>query len=172
MCWTAFPLHPETPEEGRSLEELFSGRNPEDIAEAMARLKRVAHDLGLPMVERMKTYNSRLAQELGKWAETEGKGDAFHHAAFRAYFAEGLNLAKMEILLDIAADVGLDMAKARTVLEERTFSAAVDRDWERSAEMNIRAVPTFVMGRQRLVGAQSDANLARLMQQNGVKLGS
>ena len=66
--WRAFPLHPETPEEGLTLEELFAGRNI-DIPSAMARLKRVAKELDLPWGERKKTYNSRLAQELGKWAD-------------------------------------------------------------------------------------------------------
>ena len=39
--WTAFPLHPDTPEEGLTLEQLFAGRGI-DIPRAMARLKQVA----------------------------------------------------------------------------------------------------------------------------------
>jgi predicted DsbA family dithiol-disulfide isomerase len=69
--WTAFPLHPETPEEGRTLEELFVGK-PIDIEKVLAQLKKVADALGLPLGEREKTYNSRLAQELAKWAESIG----------------------------------------------------------------------------------------------------
>jgi predicted DsbA family dithiol-disulfide isomerase len=41
----------------------------------------------------MMTYNSRLAQELGKWVETRGKGDQYHDAVFQAYFVDGKNLA-------------------------------------------------------------------------------
>jgi predicted DsbA family dithiol-disulfide isomerase len=87
--WRAFPLHPETPEGGLTLEELFAGRDI-DIPSAMARLKKVARELDLPWGERKKTYNSRLAQELGKWAETKGKGDEYHDAVFRAYFVDGI----------------------------------------------------------------------------------
>ena len=58
--------------------ELFAGRSV-DIQGIVQRLKRVAKELGLPLADRTKTYNSRLAQELAKWAEAEGKGDEFHN---------------------------------------------------------------------------------------------
>ena len=67
------------------------------------------------------TYNSRRAQELGKWAETKGCGDAFHNAVFRAYFADGRNIADENILGDIAHTVGLNANEARVVIADRTF---------------------------------------------------
>ncbi len=97
--WVAFPLHPEIPEEGLTLEELFRGRNS-DMDEMMARLKRVAREEGLPLGDRRRTYNSRLAQELGKWAEEKGRGEDFHAAVFRAYFADGKNIGKQQVLAD------------------------------------------------------------------------
>ena len=63
--WVAFPLHPDTPEDGLNLEELFAGRNL-DIEQMMQNLRKVAFDMGLPWGERRKTYNSRLAQELSE----------------------------------------------------------------------------------------------------------
>ncbi len=66
-------------------------------------LRITAEELGLPFGPRNKTYNSRLAQELGLWAEDQGKGEPFHMAAFHAYFADGLNLAKMPVLLEARA---------------------------------------------------------------------
>jgi len=150
----AFPLHPETPEEGRTLEELFAGR-PFNIPEMLAHLKTVADSEGLPFGKRAKTYNSRLTQELAKWAEEQGKGDVFHQAAFRAYFADGKNIAKMENLLDIAASVSLDPNEARRIIEEKTYREAVDTDWQNAHRLGIRAAPTFLLGNRRLVGAQS-----------------
>jgi len=151
--WLAFPLHPETPEEGQTLEELFAGRSF-NIAEALAHMKTVADAEGLPFGKRAKTYNSRRAQELAKWAEEQGRGNAFHLAAFRAYFADGKNIAKMENLLDIAVSVSLDPNEARRVIEERTYRDAVDTDWQRARELGITAAPTFLFGNRRLVGAQ------------------
>jgi predicted DsbA family dithiol-disulfide isomerase len=151
--WRAFPLHPETPPEGRSLEELFAGR-PVDIPAMNKHMKIVAAAEGLPLGDRTKTYNSRLAQEMAKWAEIKGQGDEFHLAAFRAYFADGKNIAETDNLLEMATSVGLDPDEARNIIEERTYSSAVDEDWQLARHLGIRAVPTFLWGDQRLVGAQ------------------
>jgi len=160
--WRAFPLHPETPEDGLTLEELFAGRDI-DIPAVLTRLKKVAGELGLPWGERERTYNSRLAQELGKWAETQGKGDAFHQSVFQGYFVEGWNIAKKDVLTRLAASVGLPEGEAREVLESRRFKAAVDEDWSLSRQWGITAVPTFVLDGAGLVGAQPYEALAQFL---------
>mgnify|MGYP004703591633 CR=1 FL=1 len=166
--WKAFPLHPDTPEEGLTLEELFAGRNI-DIPQAMARLKKAARDLGLPLGERKKTYNSRLAQELGKWAESKGRGDEFHDAVFRAYFVDGRNIAKSDILVTLAGAAGLPEKDAREILQRRAFREAVDSDWALCERLGISAVPTFLLDHQSLVGAQPYEALEQLLLVNGVK---
>lgn len=115
------------------------------------------------------TYNSRLAQELGKWAEKKGAGDAFHDGVFRAYFADGRNIADKNTLSDIANSAGLDANEAREVLAARTFKAAVDADWHRAYESRVTAVPTFLMQGQSLVGAQPYNMLANFVRQQGVE---
>ncbi len=134
----------------------------------MARLKSVADDLGLPLGERKKTFNSRLAQELGKWAEERAKGEAFHNAVFKAYFAEGQNIAQLPVLTDIAEGVGLSEDEALHVLNNRTFKKAVNNDWKRSHMLNVRAVPTFLIDDRSLTGAQKYADLEQLLIQAGV----
>jgi len=140
-----------------------------DWDQVLARLKMAAQDAGLPFIERRMTYNSRLAQELAKWAEAEGRGEEFHRATFRAYFAEGKNIGKSGELLALVRSLGLPEKEAETVLRERTFKRAVDLDWARSRELGIRAVPTFVLGGQSLVGAQPYKKLAALMDAAGVR---
>ena len=149
-----FPLHPDTPETGRTLEELFAGRNI-DVQAAQARMTRLMAEEGLPYGERTMTYNSRLAQELAKWAETLPGGQQIHDALFQAYFVDNVNLAKIDNLIAIAERVGLPTAEVERVLVERQFRESVDADWHRSSEMGVTGVPTFVIGDQGLVGAQS-----------------
>jgi len=166
--WTAFPLHPETPEQGQTLEELFAGRSF-DVKAAMLRIRQVANEVGLPMAERTKTYNSRLAQELAKWAESKGKGDQYHQAVFQAYYVNGSNIGRVDELASIAESVGLSRKEARSVLEERMYRGSVDADWMRSRELGVTAVPTFVMNRQRIVGAQSYEVLEDFIKTGGAK---
>jgi predicted DsbA family dithiol-disulfide isomerase len=150
------------------LEKLFAGRAV-NLEEVKARLKRIADELGLPLGDRNKTYNSRLAQELGKWAESEGKGEEFHDSIFRVYFVEGRNIAEVPVLMQAAESVGLDGKKAQQVLETRSFREAVDGDWSRSHQMGVTAVPTFVLKGKRVVGAQPYQVLEQLMAAGGVR---
>lgn len=166
--WTAFPLHPDTPEQGRTLEELFAGRNI-DIDQMMDHLKQVASKLGLPLGERKKTYNSRLAQELGKFADLKGKGDEFHKAVFRAYFVNGQNIGKTSILVELAESIHLNVKDTQKIIQDRTYKDAVDLDWKRSYELGVTAVPTFLLNNQRLVGAQNFETLEKLLLSNNVK---
>jgi predicted DsbA family dithiol-disulfide isomerase len=132
-------------------------------------LKDKAAELGLPLGERKKTYNSRLSQELGIWAESKNRGDAFHMAAFKAYFVDGKNIAKIPVLLDLAASVGLPREEAETVLLTRSFKTPVDEDWETSRAIGITAVPTFVINQDKLVGAQPYESLEKFVAANGAK---
>jgi predicted DsbA family dithiol-disulfide isomerase len=166
--WRAFPLHPETPEDGRTLEELFAGRTM-DIPAMLERLKKVAEDLGLPWGTRKMTFNSRLAQEMGKWAEEKGKGDGFHDAVFRTYFVDGKNIAKKDVLLELAKKAGLPVKEAREVLESGSFKEAVDEDWKLSMKWGVTAVPTFVIDGHAVVGAQPYDVLEAFLVQNGIK---
>ncbi len=164
--WTAFPLHPEIPEGGLTLEELFGGRV--DVKQAMHRLKKVADELGVPLGERTRSYNSRLAHELAKWAESKEKGDAFHQAVYRAYFVDGQNIGKAEALINLADSVGLAKDEAEKILDLRMFKDAVDSDWSRSREVGVSAGPTFVMDHQAIVGAQPYEILDDFLKKNGV----
>ena len=160
--WVHFPLHPDTPAEGRSLANLFAGRNVDRKA-MHAQMKARMDAEGLPYGERTMTYNSRLAQELGKWADTQPGGEAIHDVLFRAYFVEARDISQPAVLLDIAREVGLSLGGAREVLEKRTFKDAVDADWELSREYGITGVPTFVAGRYGVVGAQPYEALEQLV---------
>lgn len=162
LRWTVFPLHPETPEEGMELSELFAGREAE-IWAMQARLSQLATAEGLPLAGRTRTCNSRLAQELGKWAESLGAGDPFRRAVYRAYFVDGSNIALVDELMRIVESVGLPVDEARTVLAARSFAAAVDADWQRAGELRITAVPTHLCGGKRLAGFSSYDDFVHLI---------
>jgi predicted DsbA family dithiol-disulfide isomerase len=163
-----FPLHPETPPEGRDLAELFAGRGA-DLKAMQARMQGLMAQEGLPYGERKRTANSRLAQELGKWAETQPGGSAIHDALYRAYFVDGRNIGDPEVLMDVVRQVGLPEAEARAVIAERRFSAAVDADWAKSRSYGVTGVPTFVAGGYGVVGAQPYDALERLVLKAGAQ---
>jgi predicted DsbA family dithiol-disulfide isomerase len=163
-----FPLHPETPAEGQPIAELYArrGLDPEAMYQ---RMKERMNEEGLPYGRRTHTYNSRLAQELGTWADTVGGGDTLHDALYRAYFVDARNIGDPEVLIDIVRAVGLPEAEARAALAERRFRAAVDADWAKSRAWGVTGVPTFVAGERGVVGAQPYAVLEQLLEAAGAR---
>ncbi len=148
-----FPLHPDTPAEGLALKDLFAGRGL-DLEAMHARMKGLMDAEGLPYNRRSHTYNSRLAQELAKWADSQPGFEAIHDALYRAYFVDGRNLGDPDVLIGIAQSVGLPSDGALEVLTRRTFKDAVDADWQKARRYGVTGVPTFVAGGYKVVGAQ------------------
>lgn len=146
--------------------ELYAGRNVDPEA-VYARMKGLMDAEGLPYGRRTHTYNSRLAQELGKWAETQPGGEALHDALYRAYFVDNRNIGDPEILVEIVQSVRLPADEARAVLTERRFKDPVDADWAKSHAYGVTGVPTFVAARYGVVGAQPYEVLAELLEKAG-----
>ena len=163
--WVAFPLHPEIPEDGVALADLFKGAQV-DINKVQARLKEAAAGLGILLGERTRTYNTRHAQELSKWAEAQDAGEAFHRAVFKAYFVDGKNIGAVDELMKIVDALGLSEEAARKALASGTYKDAVDGEWARASQMGITAVPTFVMGKGTITGAQPYEVLEKFMRTN------
>ncbi|MEQ9360441.1 MAG: DsbA family oxidoreductase [Rhodospirillales bacterium] len=168
-----FPLHPETPAEGRTLQDMF-GTGPEEIAQKNARMQGLMQAEGLPFNDRSHTYNSRLAQEVGKWAETQDGGDAIHDKFFAAYFVDRRNIGDVEVILDVVKSAGMNVDEARKVIEDRTFKDAVDADWAKSHQYGVTGVPSFVVAGpdgqlHGLVGAQPLEGLEQLAQAAGAQ---
>ena len=66
-----------------------------------------------------------------------------------------------------AEGAGLSGEGAREVIESRSFKAAVDADWNRSNQLGVTGVPTFVAGGYGLVGAQPYEMLEQLVTEAG-----
>lgn len=158
--WIHFPLHRETPQEGKSLAQLFAGR---DLAPMRERMKTLMAEAGLEYGDRTHTFNSRLAQELGKWADSKPGGEAIHDALYRAYFVDNKNIGDVDELVVIAQAVGLDALEARRVIIDREYKEAVDEDWQRSRETGVTGVPTFFSNDLVVVGCQPYETLEKFV---------
>lgn len=126
-------------------------------------MTRLMAEEGLPYGKRTHTYNSRLAQELAAWADTQPGGDAIHEVLFHAYFVDGQNLASTEVLLAAVRKLGLSVEEAEVVLNDRRFREQVDRDWALSRQYQITGVPTFVADGRGVSGAQPYETLEQLV---------
>ena len=169
MKWIHFPLHPDTPQEGRAMTDLFPGRSETEMKARQNQMKGLMEQEGLPYGERTHTYNSRLAQEIGAWADTQEGGDVMHNALYRAYFVDTKNIGDPNVLLKIVEANGLSIVKAHNVLEERTFKKVIDEDWSKSHQYGVTGVPTFVAAGHGVVGAQPYSTLEKFLKSVGAE---
>ncbi len=100
---------------------------------------------------------------MSKWAEEQGRGDAFHKKIFHAYFAEGLNIADMKVLKDVCFSVGLDPHEVVRIFTKDTYKKMVHADWGYAAGCGVTVVPTFSIAGHTLVGAQPYVKLEKMI---------
>ncbi|MFC4303547.1 DsbA family oxidoreductase [Cohnella boryungensis] len=66
-------------------------------------------------------------------------------AVMKAYFEDGRDIAKLDVLLEIAAELGLDAEEARRLLDNGEGVQAVEQDFAAAKAMGISGVPFFVV---------------------------
>lgn len=117
--------------------------------------KRAREQYGLEMNPGPLDTNSRPALVLEKYAETQGKGSAFHIAAMRAYWQQGKDIGDTAVLREVAEEVGLNTKDFEQILASETFNEQVDADEEMAQEYGLTAVPALIFANHYLVsGAQ------------------
>ncbi|MCG7406141.1 DsbA family oxidoreductase [Paenibacillus sp. ACRRX] len=114
---------------------------------------------------------THLAFEGCQFAKERGKGNEFHHRVFTAFFQEEQNIEDVEVLTNLAGDVGLPMEEFKEALESRQYSeahqAALQHAYE---EARINAVPTFVIGNEVVKGMASKERLAAIIDRELAKV--
>jgi predicted DsbA family dithiol-disulfide isomerase len=105
-----------------------------------------AKEVGLQYnFEQLKTANTLKAHQLAKWAYTKGKGSEFSERVFHAYFIEGKEIGKRDVLIRLAEEVGLNGKEAAEVLDGNQFLKEVEKEIQQAQVYGIRGVPFFVI---------------------------
>lgn len=89
---------------------------------------------------------THLAFEGYQFALEEGKGEAYTHRMFEAFFKEDEDIGDLEVLTQLAEEVGLDPAAYRQAVENRKYKEQHRQALQEAQRHGIRAVPTFQIG--------------------------
>ena len=131
----------------------------------------LAEELGIALKVPPSSPRTRKAHEAAKLAEQKGAGRAMREAIFAAYFGEGLDIGRIDVLVELGAARGLDATELKVVLDVDTFSAAVDADRALASRLGIAAVPVLVVGggadAELVSGAQPYAALRAMLERKG-----
>ena len=157
--WLPFQLNPAMPKEGISRKEYRIRKfgSWERSLELDARVVAVGEAEGIHFVFDLieRTPNTLDAHRLIWLAGKEGVQDAVVEALFRAYFTEGRDISKPQILLDTVAEAGIDRNKAEAMLNSDDALEAIKETDELSRRFRVEGVPFYIVnGKVTLSGAQ------------------
>lgn len=108
--------------------------------------------------------NSFNAHRLVRWAQGQGLGMAAKEALFEAYFSKGQDIGDHEVLVTVAAKIGLDPNLVSDLLAGDADVETTRQEQNLFRQMGISGVPTYIAHRQIAVqGAESSEKLARFL---------
>jgi predicted DsbA family dithiol-disulfide isomerase len=135
---------------------------PADAGEWMDALRPLADELGIALRTPVPA-RTRKAHEAAAFAATKGVGLAMREALFAAHFAEGRDIGRIDVLVEIGAGLGLDASELKVVLDVDAFAARILAEQDAARRAGVEGVPTLVAGTgdtaRWLVGARPFAEL-------------
>lgn len=97
------------------------------------------------------------------YARAHGKEKEYNDRVLRAFFQEDRDIGDVDVLADLAAEVGLDRAEFRAALVERRYEREHREALAEASAAQITAVPTVIVGSYRLAGTPTRAQLAEMV---------
>ena len=167
--WQPFELNPDMPPEGQNLRDHIIakyGSTPEQSEQSRTRLTQLGQELGFEFrfTEDTRMHNTFNAHQLLHWAAVQGGAHDLKLALFAAHFTQGRDLSSIEVLADVAGEVGLDRTEALSVLTDQRFARDTRQIEQFWVQQGIRGVPAVILDRRHLVtGAQGTEAYARLL---------
>ena len=159
ILWRVFQLNPEMPAQGIDRQAyltakfggaMHAGRIYDAITKAGA-----AEGIEFRFDRIRRTPNSQNAHRLSRFAARFGAQDMMIDRLFKAYFEEGQDIGRVEVLADLAASIGLDRIAAADFLCSNAEREAVLAEDRSARRLGINGVPCFIIdGKYALSGAQ------------------
>ena len=170
VTWRPFFLNSWVPREGISRDEYLTAKfgSPEAYKGIAGRVVAAAGEEGLSyhpeLVKRQP--NTIDCHRLIHWADAQGKAAAMKQRLMELYFRDGGDLTDVNVLVQAAADVGLDADDVRRRLASDEDVDLISGQAQEASDKGISGVPTYVFAQKYAVsGAQPPEMLARAIRQ-------
>jgi predicted DsbA family dithiol-disulfide isomerase len=177
ITFHSFELSPDTPVDFHGDEIDFlaghKGMPRTQVEQMLSQVTGVAKDAGLEYrFDLLQHTNTVKAHELLHHAKAEGRQHDMEERLMSAYFTEGRHVGRVDDLVDLAVQVGLDADTTRQALESAQYLPAVRQDQEQARAYGIQGVPFFVIdGQYGISGAQPPAAFENVLRDLWAKRG-
>ena len=156
LTFQPFELNPDMVPQGEDITEHLHhkyGSTPEQAAQSRENIRARGQAVGFTfnMDKRGRIYNTFNAHRLLHWAHLQGRQRALKEALFQAYFTDGENPGDTDLLVSVAASVGLESARARAILESDEFAQEVRAQEQFYLRNGIHSVPAIIINERHLI---------------------
>jgi len=177
ITFHSFELSPDTPVDFHGDEVDFlaghKGMPREQVTEMLDNVTNVAKNAGLEYrFDLLQHTNTVKAHELLHHAKAEGLQHEMEERLMSAYFTEGKHVGRVDDLVELAAEVGLDADATRDALNAEKYLPDVRQDQAQARAYGIQGVPFFVVdGQYGISGAQPPEAFANVLRDLWAKRG-
>ncbi|MGN6148929.1 MAG: DsbA family oxidoreductase [Rhizomicrobium sp.] len=166
--WRAYRLDPSIPPEGVDRKEYMRakfGDNPNRQAMQEA-LKQAgeSEDIAFAFDRILRSPNTLDSHRLIRWSATAGVQNEIVERLFEAYFEQGRDIGNADVLIEIAAEAGMDSATVADLLENGADRTLIENEDALAHRLGISGVPTFIFQNKYMIsGAHDPEQLVRVI---------
>jgi len=149
-----FELNPTMPPEGAEAEAYLMrkyGIGAQQIERNREVIRQRGADVGFRFGDRPWVWNTFDAHRLLCWSAREGHQRELKHALLSAYHTDARNPSDVTVLLQLVGQVGLDQARARSILESDEFAQEVRARESHYQQLGIHSVPSMIIDDRHLI---------------------
>jgi len=167
--WHPYFLNDWIPREGIARNDYLTTKfgSPERYTDIAQRVSAAAADEGLTYaIDKISRQPNTLdAHRLIRWAEGIGKAAEMKQRLMDLYFTDGADLSNRAVLVQAAADIGLDADDVNEALASDQDVEQIEREAQSAKDAGIQGVPCFIFGGKFAVsGAQPPEYLAEAIE--------
>jgi len=140
--------------------------DPDDPAwrRALGVAEEVAGSLGISLSHPWIVPWTRKAHELALHAAQLGVGEEIHSGLFDAFFIEGLDIGRIDVLQELASRHGLDPTETKATLDTDRYTERIEALRRGARATGVTRVPTLIRKGARLEGFHNAHDLRTFLQ--------
>ena len=134
------------------LSERFKGY---DLSSFYENLRTQGKAVGVTFGNLKVLSNSRIALMASEYARDLGRYDSFHEKMFHAYFTEGMDIGKLDVIADVAKKSGLDEKETLNAVHDSRYASRLNETRKEGQLIGLTGIPLFVIeNKYQITGAQ------------------
>lgn len=161
IIWKSYQLHPQFPQDAAGIPAVeyiknAKGLTKEETLGMMQQVQSIGKSLEIDFnFEKSLIVNTLNGHRLIHFAQEHGLGNILKERLLKAHFSEGVDVNDTNILVNLAAEVGMDKKEVQEMLLSDRFTYEVTQDIQEGVNLGLRGVPFFVFNQKfGIAGAQ------------------